>query len=162
VNPELLELADRMARQWRLPGADADDVQQLARIAAWESTRCYDANAGASELAFASLVIGRRLRQALTAARRLKHGPLTHAVRVAVDESGDQVVVLELVPDAGADVLELVEQRDRLGRLVAALPTLSALERSTLVDVIAGRATARTSKRVDNALQRARAKLRAA
>jgi RNA polymerase sporulation-specific sigma factor len=162
VRAELVELADRMARGWYLPGADDDDVRQVARIAAWESTRCYRPELGASELGFARIVIGRRLREALTAARRRKHGPLTDAVTVAVDEDGDQVVVLELIPDRRVDVAELVEQRDALGRLVDALGGLTELERRTLVDVANGRTAATASKSVDNALQRARHKLRAA
>lgn len=151
-----------MARGWYLPGADDDDVRQVARIAAWESTRCYRPELGVPAAAWARFVIGRRLRQALTTARRRKHGPLTDAVVVAIDAAGDLVALLELVPDQSPDVLEVLDQRERLGRLVAAMPSLSELERSALADVVSGRATARTSKRVDNALQRARGKLRAA
>jgi len=162
MSPELLELADRMARGWYLPGADADDVRQLARIAAWESTRCYRPELGVPAIAFAQLVIGRRLREAVTCARRRKHGPLTDAVRVAIDHDGDQVVVLELIPSPAADVSELVEQREELEQLAAGLGRLTELERTTLVDVANGRTTATASKSVDNALQRARRKLRAA
>ena len=162
MQPELVELADRMARGWYLPGADADDVRQVARIAAWESTRCYRPELGTTPRAFAALVIGRRLREALTAARRRKHGPLTDAVTVALDADGDQVTVLELIPDPRTDVAELVEQRDRLGRVTAALGDLTELERATLVEVTSGRLAATASKSVDNALQRARRKLAAA
>lgn len=162
MDAELVDLADRMARRWYLPGADRDDVRQLARIAAWESTLCYRPELGTTPRHFAALVIGRRLREELTLARRLKHEPLTGARRVALGHDGELVDVLDLIPDARADVGELVEQRERVRRLTAAAATLSPLERETLAGVLSGRVAPTESKTVDNALQRARAKLRAA
>lgn len=162
MDAELVDLADRMARRWYLPGADADDVRQVARIAAWESTRCYRPDLGTTPRAFAALVIGRRLREVLKLARRHKHEPLTLAVRVVGDRDGELVDVLDLVADDRADVPELVELRDRVRRLTAAAATLTALERDTLSDVLSGRVSPTASKPVDNALTRARRKLRAA
>lgn len=162
MDAELVALADRMAARWYLPGADRDDVRQVARIAAWESTRCYRPELGTTATSFAALVIGRRLREALKLARRRKHEPLTDAVRVAGDRDGELVDVLDLVADDRADVPDLVELREQLRRLTSTAATLTPLERTTLSDVLSGRVAPTASKAVDNALTRARRKLRAA
>lgn len=162
MNGELLELADAIAACWTIPGADGDDVRQLARIAAWEATRQHDAGRGVPLTAFARMVVKARLYDAWRAATARKHDLLTAAVRHGVADDGSERDVLAGVADDRADVLELVSQRERLGRIVAAVPLLTELERAALADVSSGRLGPRASKRLDNAVQRARRKLRAA
>ena len=64
-------IALAIARDWRIPGMDPDDVRQEALIALWEACRCHDKEKGPFP-PFARLVIGRRMRDLLQAATRQK------------------------------------------------------------------------------------------
>lgn len=162
MTPELLELADRLAGLVRLPWGEYDDARQEARLALLEAERAYRPELGVPLEGFAALVIRRRLNTALKLQLRGKHRLLTGALRSVVTEEGERFEALELVGDRRGDVLELVAQREQLARILAALPSLTRLERETLASSLAGTAAAPQSKQADNALQRARAKLRAA
>lgn len=86
---------------------------------------------------------------AVKLATRFKHGPLTASARHGV---------LELQP--GPSLVELVEARDRLRRVAAAVAGLSDLERQALRVLLTDGWPA--DKSLENALGRAQRKLRAA
>src|SRR5262245_56716415 len=132
-------LARSIAHQYFIPGADRDDVQQEALIGLWEAARLWDKERGASFATFASLVIHRRLHTCLKAANRRKHRFLTDASR-------------------DLDLGTVEEPGGQLALILEALPSLSELERQSLADSLNG--VPIRSKRYDNALQRARRKLR--
>lgn len=138
-----------MASAWSLPGADADDVRQEARIALWEACRCYDAALDVPFTAFARIVINRRLRDSLRNAARGKHRLLTDAAR-------DQ--------DVPTSQDEIIQRRAELRALVTGFKQMSLLEQQAIRAVADGTpyTTVGSFKTVDNAVQRGRRKLRAA
>jgi RNA polymerase sigma factor (sigma-70 family) len=134
-------IALAIARDYRIPGLDPDDTRQEALVALWEATGIHDPERGPFP-PLARTVIHRHLRDLLQAATRQKRTALIDhdAEPVARDDS------------AG---------REQLSLLVDALPTLTELERAAVRAHLNGVPTS-SSKRHDNALNRARAKLRAA
>lgn len=143
------ELADRAAHAWHIPGADADDVRQEARIALWEACRAYDADLGVPFPVFARIVIARRLRDALRNASRGKHRLLTDAHR-------DH--------DVPTSQDEIIQRRAELRALVGAFQQMSLLEQDAIRAIADGRPYSDVGefRQVDNAVQRGRRKLRSA
>lgn len=135
-------LALAIARDYRIPGLDPDDTRQEALVGLWEATGAWDQER-APFPAFARVVIHRHLRDLLQAATRLK--------RTAT-----------LDPDA-----EPVDQRDRVAarlelvELMRAHRGLTDNEREAVAAHLNGAAVC-SSKRHENALYAARAKLRSA
>lgn len=141
-------LAESEARAWFLPGADAEDVRQEALVALWEAARAFDPVLEVPFTAFARLVIRRRLRDAVRRANGGNHRILTDAVRNHdVPTSHDEVF----------------EARAQLRALASAYQDLSPLEQRSLSAITSGRpaSTVGTARQVDNAVQRARRKLKA-
>jgi RNA polymerase sigma factor (sigma-70 family) len=144
-----LHLADTLANDWHIPGADQDDVRQEARIALWEAAKAFDLELNVPFTAFARLVIGRRLRDCLRNAQAGKHAILTNAVR-------DH--------DHPTSQTEILERRADLRALVQGFQQLSLLEQQA-VTASANRTpytTVGPFRSVDNAVQRGRRKLRQA
>lgn len=135
-------IAYAIARDYFIPGADRDDVRQEALIGLWIAARAYKKEKGPFP-AFARVVVQRHLKDRVKAANRPKARLLTDADRTAE------------IADRTAD-----ETDTQLSLLVDALPTLSELERRALAASLNGQPI--TSKQQDNALQRARTKLRRA
>lgn len=165
---EYAPLARAIASEFRLPGADREDVEAEAMIGVLEAIRSYrpELATDGGLRSWVAFVVRRNLYDALTAARRLKHGPLTDSIRDVVAEDGETVPILDVVADPRADVPDLVELRERVRRLRAAIPTLSPLERETIAFVANGgiysRKGAGGTKKMENAVDRARRKLLAA
>ena len=153
-------LLDGHASRFYLPGGDADDVAQEARIGFMKAVRFYRGGRGSSFRTFAELCVSRQLAGAITAARRAKHRPLNESAR------GDQAErTLAAVPDRD-EPIDLLVARDRLGDLVRQAGEFSELERKTLGHVLAGWSSGEAARRLglprrstDNALQRAKRKL---
>ena len=151
-------LALAVARDFYLPGAQQQDVEQEARIALWIATGDHNPARGPF-LPFARLVVRRRLVSILKAALAEKHRPLNEAVLHAVDDDGNEVSIVDTLP-GGRDPLELVLARESWDRICAAASRLSDVEREALELVVAGEPY-RGNKRIDNAVQRARKRLAA-
>ncbi|HEY8723416.1 MAG TPA: sigma-70 family RNA polymerase sigma factor [Gaiellaceae bacterium] len=146
-----------IAAEFFLPGSDADDVRQEAMIGLLYGIRDWDPERGPLR-PWLMLVVRKWLNTAVKAANRGKHLNLVHAVREVVAEDGDAWPAAELIPDPRTDALEM---RATLASLLAALPSLSPLEREALTLVVNGYQykTGPADKHYDNALQRARRKL---
>lgn len=144
---------------------------QEARAAAVIAIRDFRGTHPGHFVAFASLVIRRRVIDALSYARRHKRAVLTGAVSL---QGGAGQGDAPGVPDEGAqlaDVVELVqpsadetiEDRDRLRAAMADISfRLTELERRAIVGVVfEGRPYEELGdhKAIDNAIQRARRKL---
>ena len=174
VQPAPLE--DQLVRQWTgfaytiagdyfLPGSDIDDLHQEALIGLLKGLRSYEPSRGPFK-PFLSLVIRRHLITAVKFARRFKHLPLTEAARHGVSDEGETLDMVDLLADPDADPHEQLVLRSRLVAITDGMAKLSALERRWLLASIHedgwSHADGRANKAADNAVQRARRKLRAA
>jgi RNA polymerase sigma-H factor len=141
------KIALSMAREINLPGGDRDDVRQEARIALWEAARAYNPDKS-SFPTWARLVIRRHLMDCLRTATRQKRAFLTNASR-------DEQLSLIAAPD------DWVREARELMALVNALPRH---QRRAIVGVACGMSYDELGhrKEIDNALMRARRKLRSA
>ena len=114
-----LGIALGIARDYYLPGGDADDVRQEARIALWEATGVWDPERG-SFPAFVRLVVHRRIQDAIKNASRKKRMIVTDALRE--------------YEDIGR--LDPLEQRDALRDLTRRCAELNEAERVTLARIV--------------------------
>ena len=152
-------LARTIAADFWWPGAEHQDVIQEAEIGLWVACRDYRDNRGASFKTFAALVIKRRLSTCVKTAKAPKRGPLDAAVRTTGDETDaivDQLPCLHQLSDR-------VEDREQLRVLMHAIDhDLTDFERHCVIGFAAGVSYLDLGpfKRVDNALRRAREKLR--
>jgi RNA polymerase sigma factor (sigma-70 family) len=135
-------IAAQVASDFRIPGFDTDDVRQEALIALWEAARSYDPQRGPFP-PWARRVITARLTDLLRVHTKRGQAP-RHVELHDIFEA----------PDGSAGV-------DAVRRVVATLPSLTDLEREALACVLNGDAYT-GDKRIDNAAQRARRKLRGA
>lgn len=164
-------LAYSIARRFDFPGADRDDVRQEALVALWQAQRSYDGRVPLKP--HLALSVHRRLCSKLREALRLKHRALNEATSLT-----------ELEGRRAAGVAQWVERRPGKPQVVGSIPApgftsqpgwalsssvsdalapLTLAERRAVVGVACGFTYAELgdSKAVDNALQRARRKLRA-
>lgn len=166
-----VDLVEKVSAGFFLPGSDRDDLLQEARYALWDACRCYRPERGVTFRTFASRVIRKQLVSKVIVANRGKHLVLTRAIREGRNDEGDLVPILDLLADLGsdpADVLVAREEFDRVVRVVC--DDLSPLERRAVIGFanglsyaeIEGVHDAASVKQVDNALSRARKKLREA
>jgi RNA polymerase sporulation-specific sigma factor len=144
-------LAHMIARDYYIPGADRDDVTQEALIGLWIAARDYDPDKGSFKT-FARVVIHRRLTSCLNAAT-------THRALALTDAARDQDLPhLHQVSDR-------VEEREELADLLSRIDSeLSVFERHCVIGIAFGVSYFELGeyRRVDNALMRARRKLRVA
>lgn len=141
-------IALSVAREYFLPGAQPDDVRQEALLALWEATGKHDPERGPFP-PFARIVVHRRLQDRVTEARTRKHTVLSEAERDEFHVPG------------GREPFEILWERMELDRIRRGIPALTANEATALSHALNGRPYA-GNKRIDNALQRARLKLREA
>lgn len=153
-------LLDAQASRFYLPGGDADDVAQEARIGFMKAVRFYRGGGGSSFRTFAELCVARQLATALAAARRAKHRPLSESARGEPSERATAQL-----PDH-EDPLGRLVARDRLRDLTSVASEFSELERRALAHALGGWSTGEAARRLglprrstDNALQRAKRKL---
>jgi RNA polymerase sporulation-specific sigma factor len=155
-------LAGQIACDYYLPGYERQDVVQEAEIALWVACRQFD---GSGEFrGFAAMVIRRRLNTCVKMANRKKHEPLNLSARVTIEEDGDVTHIADQLPCLH-QVSDRVEDREQLRAVLRAIDRdLSEFERHCVVGLACGLEYVELGefKSVDNALQRARAKLRAA
>ena len=159
-----LHIARYVARDYYLPGGDRDDVEQEAMIALWLAARAW--NGSRPFEGFARMVIRRRLATAIDLANAQRHRYLNEPLREVPSESGERLQVLDVVP-GGRDPADVLIERERLAAIVAAVESLSDVEREVLERIVNGEpystlTRTRESKRMENAADRMRRKLRAA
>ena len=129
-------IAYKQAGEFRIPGLQAQDVEQEALVALWEACRRWDPERGKFP-PFAKAVIRNTLIDLL---RRASHRPVEVPLEIDV----------RVEPETG-----------QLRWVLEALDTLTELERQAVADHLNGRPS-KESKSHDSALDRARVKLRAA
>ena len=138
-------LATLISRGYYIPGSDRDDVEQEALIALWVACKAYSPAEGVPFTSFASIVIKRRLASCLKYASRPSRLALSQAER-------DLERVQAREEQAG---------RIELWEIVEASRSLTLLERTAVHRFVVGTYDCR-DKQMDNALTRARRKLREA
>jgi RNA polymerase sporulation-specific sigma factor len=150
------------ANLYFMVGADRDDVLQEGMIGLMYAIRNFDAGAGASFKTFAELCVKRRIINAVKMAGRKKHTPLNDSISISDKPEEDGVYIAGGVNPEEivlyADLLDYVEKN--------AEAIFSDMEREVWSAYIAGNNAARiadllgrTTKSVDNALTRIRAKI---
>lgn len=153
-------LAHWIACDFTFPDGDRDDVRQEALVGLLSGLRSYRPDVGGGcKKAFLSMVIRRRLSSQLRQRQRAKRGPVSTALRVGVDEDGETVSLVELLPDRR----EPGDACERLRLFHERLPTLTQRERVAVVGLAIGCDYAELGqpKAIDNAYQRGMRKLRA-
>jgi RNA polymerase sporulation-specific sigma factor len=158
-------LATGIACEFYLPGGDEDDVRQEARVGLLRAIRMFNTDRGIPFAAYARFAITRQLITALKAAQRGKHAPLTDSARITANaETGETVALIEELPDLDSDPADVYARTERLALIVAAFRQLTPLEQRWLRAVAAGDSVhaGEKNKQADNAVQRARLKLRRA
>lgn len=155
-----------IAREYYTPTGDRADLNQEALVGLLTAIRTFNP-ALSSFPTFAGLCIRRKLVNTIKMQNRGKHGPLSQSVRVVGDADGTEHSALERIEAPDADPVDVLTAREEMRRLLASIrDDLTPLERHCLLGLLAGDsysdiAPAR-AKAVDNALRRARKKLRAA
>lgn len=157
-------LAWKIAHRYYAGGHEREDLVQEALAGLVFADRDYRPELGAFRT-FAALCMERQVQNAVKASLTGRHRVLTNAGRVGRDDDGDELPILDLVADPRADVPTLAGQRHTLAVLARTIGTLTPAERRAVVGLANGLTYAQIGgrkKQVDNAVQRARRKLREA
>lgn len=158
-------LAYAIAGDYFALGSDRDDLRQEALIGLWKAVRDYDPKvAGFNH--FAQVCIRRQVITAVKTATRLKHRPLTEAVRTGVGSDGEEVAMIDLQPAPG-EIVQTLAAREEIADLAHKIRVdLSPLEAHCLLlfgnglnYVEIGKVTGGDEHTVDRAITRARWKL---
>lgn len=151
------------ARPYFLAGADSEDLTQEGMLGLLKAIRDYDADKAASFKTYAELCIRHRLYSAIRAANRDKHLPLNDSISF-------ETPLFDEMPDPGAKardpellIIGREERRELLGVLRGELSGFEAkvlkfyLRGGSYLEIAAQ--AGRSTKSVDNAVQRIRRKL---
>lgn len=149
-------IARGIATEYSFPGADSDDVLQEAMIGLWVAATTFDPEKGPFA-AWARLVIHRRLTVILRNATRYKNMVLSDAMR-EIKMTDEKISVVESVA-GGREPFEILWERMEIERIRRGISSFTPLEARALADTLNGVAQ---DGQTDNAVWRARRKLRAA
>lgn len=159
------DLARHAARSWFVDGHDYDDLLQEARIAAWKSSLTFDPSRGMAPRNYARLAIYAHLATVLRLSQTQKRAALHQFVSFSEPASGHAGMLRsETMADCRPGPQEQLEQRAELASLIDGAH-LTEIEHRVVVGLAVGMRYDEIDssyKRVDNALQRAKRKLRAA
>ena len=159
------------AKTMYILGADSEDLIQEGMIGLFKAVKDYDPGRDASFLTFAELCVSRQMYTAVTASGRKKHLPLNSYVSIYAGEDSEEGTpsVAETV-SAGNDSNpeELIIDKENVERIEKLIETeLSAFEKQTIELYLIGmnyteiaRVLGKDEKSTDNALQRAKAKIK--
>ncbi len=162
----------KRAASYYMAGADRDDVIQEGMIGVFKAIRDFDSAKGASFSTFAELCIIRQITDAVRAAARYKHSPLNDSMSLqnflpAGEEDNttlEEVIASSTSEDPG-EMLVLREDLDYIEKNGGKI--FSPLEQRAWEMYLEGipyaeiaRRLGRTTKTVDNAISRAKKKLK--
>ena len=167
-------LVRREAKSMFILGADTEDLIQEGMIGLFKAVRDYDSGRDASFFTFAQLCISRQMYTAVQASKRKKHLPLNTYVSLDSQEDsggqkGQEQPLVELLADrTKLNPEELVLDKERVDYLERAMEKeLSEFEKQALDLYRTGmnysqiaRVLGRDEKATDNALSRAKQKIR--
>ncbi len=162
-------LVRKKAGSMYLLGADREDLIQEGMIGLFKAIRDYDIGRDASFSTFAELCVSRQMYSAVEASGRKKHMPLnTYISLYAGDDAGEAQFIEELAAPSEDDPEARFIDRESEKELSDLIEQeLSPLEKQVLDLAIVGMSSSeaarvlnRSEKTTDNALQRARSKMR--
>ena len=167
-------LVRREAKSMFILGADTEDLIQEGMIGLFKAVRDYDSGRDASFFTFAQLCISRQMYTAVQASKRKKHLPLNTYVSLdsqedSGEQKGQEQPLVELLADrTKLNPEELVLDKERVDYLERAMEKeLSEFEKQVLDLYRTGmnysqiaRVLGRDEKATDNALSRAKQKIR--
>ncbi len=165
-------LARSCVRPYFIPGGDADDLLQEARVGLTKAVRDYDTASGTPFRAFAELCVTRQVISAVQGATRAKHAALNESVRFSLvvdgaEGDGGEEFGERLPGPSEDDPARAAAQTDALRALCSFLDSgLTEVEASVLAMFLGGRGYEEiamrldcSAKRVDNTMQRVRGKV---
>ena len=158
------------ARSYFLIGADKEDIIQEGMIGLYKAIRDFKGDKLASFRAFAELCITRQIITAIKTATRQKHIPLNSYVSLdkpMYDEDSERTLMDVITSPLSDNPEHLMINREEYSRLEGQMSeVLSELEQQVLVLYLEGRSyneisslLNRSTKSIDNALQRIKRKL---
>lgn len=158
------------ARSYFLIGADKEDIIQEGMIGLYKAIRDFKGDKLASFRAFAELCITRQIITAIKTATRQKHIPLNSYVSLdkpIYDEESERTLMDVITSPLSDNPEHLMINREEYSRLEGQVSeVLSELEQQVLVLYLEGRSyneisslLNRSTKSIDNALQRIKRKL---
>lgn len=160
----------KKANTYFLIGNDRDDVIQEGFIGLFKAMYDYDGSKRTSFKSFAELCITRQIITSIKSATRLKHTPLNSYISIykPVNEDDSERILLDTMIDkAAADPRDYVLNKERVQVLKTELmKALTRLEWEVLAMYVQGfsyeeiaLALHRSTKSIDNALQRVKRKI---
>ena len=166
-------LVRKKAQSMHILGADRDDLIQEGMIGLFKAIRDYDCGRDASFYTFADLCISRQMYSAVEASLRKKHIPLNSYISLYTridedDTSSDVTLENALTSDKDLNPEQQLIDRENVRLLEEAIEKdLSAVERRVLGLYLTGmsytqiaKVLNKDEKSTDNALHRAKSKLR--
>ena len=158
------------AKAYYIVGADKEDLVQEGLIGLFKAIRDFDVTKQATFRGFAEICIKRQIITAVKTANRLKHQPLNSYVSLSqpVYENEDERTLVDVIAERESVDPEEIFLRQEMAELFENKieQKLSPLERSVLQLYSGGMnyqeiaiELARSSKSIDNALQRIKRKL---
>lgn len=167
-------LVRKKARALYLIGGDNDDLMQEGMIGLFKAIRDFQVEKESSFIWFANLCIERQLYNAVKGANRLKNSPLNSYISLDVPMGGDEITgetgqtLGETLERGGiSNPEDIVIDRERVGKIEEYIRKyLSSFEQDVVNLYIDGmnyqqiaQQLGKTSKSIDNALQRIKKKL---
>lgn len=163
-------LVKSKAQSMYILGAEPEDLIQEGMIGLFKAIRDYDAGRDASFFTFAELCISRQIYNAVSASGRKKHMPLNSYISIYGEGEGtDKDAGLEnTLTDTSENPENLLIDRESVDEIEALIESeLSTFEKQTLELFMTGigyveisKILGKDEKSTDNALQRARLKLK--
>lgn len=160
---------EKCARRYFLYGAEPEDVIQEGMIGLYKAIRDFRTDRSMHFRAFADLCIHRQIESAVKTFRRKKHGPLNSATSIyaSIGERGEAMLLDVLVDPCCPNPEHEAFARALQDELHAVVNGLSDLERAVLGYYVLAwpyaeiaQALGRSTKCVDNAIQRVMKKVR--
>ena len=151
-----------------LIGGEPEDLIQEGMIGLFKAVRDYDIEKENSFFSFAELCISRQLYSALEASNRKKHIPLNNYVSFSHQEEQEGTALEQILMDETASPEQLlIEQEGRAEFFHKLEEKLSPMEKKVLYLYLEGHSytqiaemMGKTSKSIDNSLQRIRGKVK--
>ena len=149
-----------------LIGGEKEDLIQEGMMGLMDAVRNYNPEREASFFTFAELCITRHLNSVIEASNRKKHAPLNNYISFSNQDEADGVDLEQIISDQSIGPEQILIEKERKKEFFIKLEEkLSSMEKKVLYLYLEGNdylqiaeIMQKSSKSIDNALQRIRAK----